>query len=108
MLDPAIIDAMVSSGCSVETLAAAVKAAAIIDKEKVLERRHYDTMRQRAWRQKKKDEQNQQERHCDLPLQTVTSPSSPLSSSCSSIPQPLIPTSTRPASPYSDAIPFFI
>jgi len=79
MLDPAIIDAMVSSGCSVETLAAAVKAAAIIDKEKVLERRHYDTMRQRAWRQKKKDEQNQQERHCDLPLQTVTSPSSPLS-----------------------------
>lgn len=98
MLDPAIIDAMVSSGCSVETLAAAVKAAAIIDKEKVLERRHYDTMRQRAWRKKQKDERNQQERHCDLPLQTVTPPSL-LSSPLSSPPKKKEPKKNNP--PYN-------
>jgi len=68
VLDPSIIDALVASGVSVQQLAAAVKADAIIDKEKFLEQRYKATIRKR----------NQRARHRDSMGQSVTLPLSPL------------------------------
>jgi hypothetical protein len=67
MIDPTVIDALVDSGCTVQQLAAAVKADAAMEKEKLLERRYQATIRKR----------NQRSRHRDIVGQRVTSPLPP-------------------------------
>lgn len=57
-LSPAVIDAMLLTGCSAEQIAAAVKAAMRVDDESVAERREKDRVRKREERAIKKVNKN--------------------------------------------------
>ncbi len=50
MLDPSIIDTMVSSGCTVEQLAAVIKSHLVAEQQKMLGRRHIAALKKRRQR----------------------------------------------------------
>lgn len=97
MIELAVIDAMVASGCSVETLAAAVKADTKAEQEKLLERRYKATIRKRNQRSRLRDNVGQSgtplppsppfdKERSPTPPKEITTPLNP--------PPQLIPTSS--------------
>lgn len=87
-LSPAVIDALVASGCTVEQLAAAVKASMADSETKLIEKRRKDAERQRKYRSDNAASQDVTVTECDKRDPSLSLPLSPQT--------PLTPTHTHP------------